>query len=96
MDEKLSINVKIADRQYPLKINRIEEERIRKAAKIISDKVVQYKQKYKTNDVQDFLAMTALQFVVQNLDLAEQSDKTPFIEEVEQLNNDLADFLREA
>ncbi len=95
MDEKLSINLKIADRQYPLKVKREEEERVRKAAKIISEKVLQYKQRYKNNETQDFLAMTALQFVVQNLEIEEKADTSLFIQEVEQLNNFVADYLKE-
>ncbi|HEY3388760.1 MAG TPA: cell division protein ZapA, partial [Prolixibacteraceae bacterium] len=39
MDDKLSININIADRMYPLRIDRKEEEGIRKAAKIINEKV---------------------------------------------------------
>ena len=42
MDDKLSININIADRLYPLRVDRKEEEDIRKAAKIINEKVVQY------------------------------------------------------
>ena len=34
MDDKLSININIADRLYPLRVERKEEEDIRKAAKI--------------------------------------------------------------
>ena len=56
MDDKLSININIADRLYPLRIERKEEENIRKAAKIINDKVVQYKQRYPSKDIQDCLA----------------------------------------
>ena len=38
MEEKLSIRVNIADKYYPLKINRTEEERIRKAARLINER----------------------------------------------------------
>ncbi len=40
MEDKLSIRVNVADRYYPLKIDRKDEERIRKAAKLINDKVL--------------------------------------------------------
>ena len=43
MDDKLSIRVNVADRYYPLRIDRNDEERIRLAAKLINDKVLQYK-----------------------------------------------------
>jgi cell division protein ZapA len=68
MDEKLSIRINIADRYYPLKIDRNDEEKIRKAARTINEKVLQYKQKYTDKDTQDFLAMAALQFVIKIFD----------------------------
>jgi len=75
-DNKLSIRVNVADRYYPLKIERDDEEKIRKAARMINEKVLQYKQRYTDKDVQDFLAMAALQFVIK------------LIEEEEKQNND--------
>jgi cell division protein ZapA (FtsZ GTPase activity inhibitor) len=84
MDDKLSIRVNVADRYYPLKIEREDEEKIRKAARMINDKVLQYKQRYTDKDVQDFLAMAALQYVIK------------LIEEEEKLSNDyLPDALKE-
>ncbi len=64
MDDKLSIRVNVADRYYPLKVERENEEKIRKAARMINEKVLQYKQRYSDKDVQDFLAMAALQYVI--------------------------------
>lgn len=75
-DNKLSIRVNVADRYYPLKIEREDEEKIRKAARMINEKVLQYKQRYSDKDVQDFLAMAGLQFVIK------------LIEEEEKNNND--------
>ncbi len=64
MDDKLSIRVNVADRYYPLKVERDNEERIRKAARMINEKVLQYKQRYSDKDLQDFLAMASLQYVI--------------------------------
>jgi len=72
MDEKLSIRVNVADRYYPLKVERENEEKIRKAARMINEKVLQYKQRYTDKDVQDFLAMAALQYVIK---LTEEEEK---------------------
>ncbi|HNR43013.1 MAG TPA: cell division protein ZapA [Bacteroidales bacterium] len=76
MDDKLSIRVNVADRYYPLKVERENEEKIRKAARMINEKVLQYRQRYSDKDIQDFLAMAALQYVIK---LTENEDK---------LNND--------
>jgi cell division protein ZapA len=93
MTEKLSINIKIDGRNYPLKVDRQEEEKFRKAAKIINDIVLQYRQKYLTSDSQDFLAMTAIQFVVKSIDLENQVDRSPFYDELKKLDEELGDYL---
>lgn len=72
MDNKLSIRVNIADRYYPLKAEPENEEKIRKAARMINEKILQYKQRYIDKDIQDFLAMASLQYVIK---LAEEEDK---------------------
>ena len=73
MDDKLSIKVNVADRYYPLKIERKDEEKIRKAARLINEKVLQYKQRYLDKDVQDFLAMAALQFVTRVIEMEDKN-----------------------
>lgn len=64
----ININVIIADRPYPLKIRKEEEEEVRKAAKEINDKVMQFQQVYAAKDKQDYLAMSALMYAVQNIE----------------------------
>ena len=95
MDEKLSIRVNIADKYYPLKINRDEEERIRKAARLINDKVLQYKQKYVDKDVLDFLAMTALQNTTRMVELEEKHDVNLIAENIKDLTEELDEYIRE-
>jgi len=95
MDDKLSIRVNIADRYYPLRIDRNDEERIRLAAKLINEKVLQYKQRYSDKDVQDFLAMATLQYVIKLLELENRHDVDPFIEMVRDLNEQLDNVLSE-
>jgi len=89
MDDKLAIKVQIAERFYPLKIERQEEERIRKAAKLINDRLLQYKQRYTDKDPQDFLAMAALQFVIQLLDCESKQNFVSLEEDLNDLSNDL-------
>ncbi|MDP4208446.1 MAG: cell division protein ZapA [Bacteroidota bacterium] len=94
MEEKLSIRVNIADRYYPLKIEREDEERIRKAAKLINDKVFQYKTKYADKDIQDFMAMAALQFVIRLIEMEEKTDESNLVERLQKLNKVLDEFLK--
>ena len=74
MDDKLSIRVNVADRYYPLKVESESEERIRKAARMINEKVLQYKQRYVDKDTQDFLAMAALQYVIRLTEMEEKEE----------------------
>ncbi len=94
MEEQLSIKVQIAERFYPLKIKRQDEEKIRKAARLINDKVLQYKQRYVDKDAQDFMAMAALQFVINLLDCEQQQNVVSLEKELEVLDNELDDLLR--
>jgi cell division protein ZapA len=93
MDERLSIRINIADRFYPLKIDRADEEKIRKAARTINEKVLQYKQKYSDKDTQDFLAMAALQFVIKVIDGEGNSTDTGYEEKIRELNDELESVL---
>ena len=94
MDEKLSIRVNLADRFYPLKIDSHEEERIRKAAKLINDRVLQYKQRYVDKDMIDFMAMAALQLATRLVELEDKQDELPIVESLKELNEELAEYLK--
>jgi len=94
MDDKLTIKVNVADRYYPLKISRNDEEKIRKAAKRINEKILQYKQRYTDKDNQDFLAMAALQYVVQVIDNEHKKDILPILNELEELDKELEQYLQ--
>lgn len=93
-DGKLSIRINLADRYYPLKIEAKDEERIRRAAKLINEKILQYKQRYVDKDNQDFLAMAALQFVIKYLEMEEKADNQPIMEDLKELNEELDEYFR--
>lgn len=93
MDDELAINITIAERRYPMRIKRSDEEKIRKAAKIINERITQYQERYNGSDNQDFLAMSSLQFVVQVLDLMEEKDVNPFVEQIGDINSELENYL---
>lgn len=95
MEEKLSIRVNVADRYYPLKIDRKDEEKIRKAAKMINEKVLQYKQRYTDKDTQDFLAMAALQYVIKVIETETNFEASPVIDELKELSTELDEFLKD-
>lgn len=92
-EEQLSIKVQIAERFYPLKIKRQDEEKIRQAARLINDKVLQYKQRYTDKDAQDFMAMAALQFVINLIDCEQQQKVVSLEKELGVLSSELDEIL---
>ncbi len=86
--EELSIRIKIADREYPMKVKRDDEEKIRKAAKLINERIRNYKEQYGIDDKQDLLAMVAFDCVVDGLSNSQEqheTDKT-IVEKIGYLN----------
>jgi cell division protein ZapA len=61
---ELSIKIKIADREYPMKVDPDDEERIRRAGKIINEKLKHYSKHFGIDDKQDLLAMVAFDILV--------------------------------
>jgi cell division protein ZapA (FtsZ GTPase activity inhibitor) len=58
---KLSLKVMVAGRSYPLTVNEGEEARVTKAAEDINKSIKMLQDSYAVKDMQDLLAMTALQ-----------------------------------
>ncbi|MBS1682140.1 MAG: cell division protein ZapA [Bacteroidetes bacterium] len=94
MDE-LSVKIKIADREYPMKVKRADEERVRVAGKLINEKIKTYRDKFGIDDKQDLLAMVAFDCLVEkmtdeeNLQVIDQT----VIEKVEHLNRMVSQVL---
>lgn len=60
--EEITINIVIADKSYKLTVAKADEGKVRKAASLINDRIKSYSSHYAFKDMQDLLAMTALQF----------------------------------
>src|SRR5690606_1920451 len=87
--EELSIKIKIGDREYPMKVKRADEERIRIAGKLINEKLRSYREQFRIEDKQDHLAMLSSVCLIAKLAGEETQkgiDQTVF-EKVNQLNN---------
>ena len=85
----LSIKVTIAGRTYPLTIDREEEEVIRKAAAEINKNIDSLKNNYAVKDVQDLLAMTALQFATKNVENLNSIEYDKLSDAIIRLNQEL-------
>ena len=65
--EELSIKIKIADREYPMKVKREDEERVRMASRLINEKLKSYREQFGIDDKQDLLAMVAFDSLVEKM-----------------------------
>ena len=92
--EEFSISVTIAERPYKLTIAKNEEETVRKAAKLINEKIKDFSKSYAFKDYQDLLAMIALQFTTQFLNLDKQinTKDLKIIEKLTDIDNMLAEM----
>jgi len=89
MENKLSIKVKICDREYPMKVEAGDEENIRKAGKIINERIKEYRDKFGIDDKQDLLAMVTFDSMVDKLSndsIHKDTDETS-LDKIQYLNN---------
>lgn len=84
--DKLSIKVVLAGRTYPLTINESEESKVRKAVDMINNSIKKLQENYAVKDMQDLLAMTALQ-------LATRENGTTSDQEVVQLESQFKELV---
>jgi len=90
---QLSIKVNIAGRTYPLTIDRSEEEVIRKAADNINRSIKDLGENYAVKDVQDLLAMTALQLSTQTKAISKEVETDALLNGLKSLDKELSEFL---
>lgn len=95
MSNSLKIKLSIADRVYPLTINPIQEEGLRKATKKIEEMIKRFEKSYAVRDKQDVLAMCALQFAaqVEQKGIDENNDEQHIQDKLEALNKLLHEHL---
>jgi cell division protein ZapA (FtsZ GTPase activity inhibitor) len=93
-DEKFNIHLNVAGKYYPLTILRKDEEKFRKAAKLISEKVLLYRKSYSEGEERDYLAMAAVDLVSALVELENKKDINPLIEEIRDINSNLENFLK--
>lgn len=67
---KLSLKVVVAGRTYPITVNQGEENKVIKAAEDINKAIKMLQDNYAVKDMQDLLAMTALQLATKSTNTA--------------------------
>ncbi|RHJ92469.1 cell division protein ZapA [Parabacteroides bouchesdurhonensis] len=94
MNDPLGIHLNIAGKSYPLTIERRDEEIYRKAELRVREVVALYQSRF-GRDMKDLLAMAAVHLALQNLQLKDKNDTSPFTEKIQQLTDELEEYLKE-
>jgi cell division protein ZapA len=92
---ELSIKIRIGNREYPMRVKAEDEERIRRAGKMLNEKIKNYQSQFGIDDTQDLLAMVAFDCLVEKLKREEASEATDdfALREISRLNQLIADTL---
>lgn len=95
MEDKFLIHIEIAGKNYGLRIDRKDEEIARAAAKQIRLKMDQYRKIFAHSNVdeKDLLAMVTFQLSISNLQLEDKNEVKPITDKIQQLTNDLENYL---
>jgi cell division protein ZapA len=73
--EALNINVLIAERLYPLKVLKSDEEKVHSAVRLVNEKIKEYQALYDGKDKQDYMAMCLLNIAVEHQNLQHGSEE---------------------
>ena len=73
---ELAIKIRIAERDYPMRVAVADEERLRLAGRQLSERLREYREQYGIQDKQDLLAMVALVTMADSLKVSSEKDGT--------------------
>ena len=73
---ELSIKIRIAERDYPMRVEVADEERLRLAGRQLSEKLREFREQYGIQDKQDLLAMVALATMADQVRVSKEKDGT--------------------
>ena len=65
MNELIAISAVVGDRSYRIKINKEDEEVVRRRIKTINDKIIEFKTQFAGKDMQDYISMVLIWFATE-------------------------------
>ena len=93
-EDKLTIRLKILEREYQLKIFPSEEEKIREACKRVNDKIEKFRSMYPSNvESKDLLAMASLQIAIELIEI-ENHQKNDIGDSIERKAEEVDEFIK--
>jgi cell division protein ZapA len=92
---ELSIKIRIGNREYPMKVKAEDEESIRRAGKLLNEKIKTYQTQFGIDDTQDLVAMVAFDCLVEKIKSEEVSESSDdfALREITKLNHLISDSL---
>lgn len=92
---ELSIKIRIGNREYPMRVKAEDEERIRRAGKLLNEKIKNYQSQFGIDDTQDLAAMVAFDCLVEKLKREETSEASDdfALGEISKLNQLISDSI---
>lgn len=91
MEEKIALKIIVAGRTYPLTVHSSEQQKVLKAADDINRAIKLLQESYAVKDMQDLLAMTALQLATKSTTSSESSN----FQEMGKIESSLEQLLNE-
>jgi cell division protein ZapA len=85
MQELIPINIVVGDRNYRVRIDARDEEKVRLLIRKINDQLLDFKTKFAGKDMQDYVAMVLLWFVTEQQDGQLNPDLAQFTERLDAL-----------
>ncbi len=96
MHTLIPVTLLLADRTYRVKVRPEDEETVRKIAKTINDKIIEYKTQFAGKDMQDYIAMVLIWFATdQKAGSSESIEKETFTNKLQLLERMLDSHLQE-
>ena len=77
-EQLIPLNIVIGDRNYRIKILPSDEETVRKALKIINEKIIEFRTQFAGKDMQDYISMVLIWYATQ----AKENNSPAFTDEL--------------
>lgn len=74
-NETVNIQVQIADRSYPLKVLKGDEQKVEKAVSLVTEKLKEYQKSFVGMEKQDYMAMCLLNLAVEQQNLLQNQNQ---------------------
>lgn len=94
-NEKLNIKVKIAGREFPLRVFSKDEGEVRAAAQLITEAFNKYREIFPGEDYANTLAKASLTVLVGQNKKAKSQDTSELMDDLYQLEENLEEFISE-